>query len=536
MSKKLLFIFAAYPDYMPYVYNYLSLADECGVEYDVVCWNRRGDKTEFPANYTIYNHPTRNDYSPLKKLIEIWGFSRFVRKLAKGNHYHAIYTYTIADSIFFSFWLSRKYRGRYVFDIRDHSPLINFAPTKYLVERLLRHSALNVISSDGFKRWLPKGFDYILCHNTDIKKVREAIDKYENKGSEIKILTIGSLRDEESNLDVIRGLKDYSDIHLEFVGDGSALGVLQNYCEEQNVTNVHFYGRYKKEEEDTFVKACDMMNVVLPRNQVSDYLMSNRFYLSVRFRKPMIVNDGCYQAEVVNKYGLGLVTGGGNLHDEIVNYWQLLDWAEYNENCKRFLYDIESDMKAFVDVASQTMKDDMPRRGGYILLTIGVLRDFESNTRVIDSFANKEHVTLRFAGSGSKLFADYCRMNNIDNVLITDSYKKDDEDDIVNSADMINLFLPHTLNSDSCMGNRMYLAARMRKPVIVTSNSYQAQVVQKYHLGVCVDWDDNLYDVIDNYWRQMDWHQFDEGCNTFLKEVYGDMNTWNTMNLIIIKS
>lgn len=55
---------------------------------------------------------------------------------------------------------------------------------------------------------------------------------------------------------------------------------------------------------------------------ISDYLMSNRFYLSVTHGKPMIVNSKCTQADFVKKYNLGVIIDeNDNIAEKIKDYW-----------------------------------------------------------------------------------------------------------------------------------------------------------------------------------------------------------------------
>ena len=369
-ANKLLFIIPALPDYVPYVYNYFKIAEDCGREYDVVCWNRNGVDAALLSNYIVYNHSTKDSYPMLKKLREIYKFSRFVRKSIHGRKYDVVFTYTIADSLFFGFWLSRCYKRRFVFDIRDYSPLISMRFPLRIIKKILGASAMNVISSDGFRKWLPDGYNYTLCHNTDLDKVRLSTDNY--------------------NLRV--SVKE------------------ENYI-------------YPKRDDSTL-----------------------------------------------------------------------------------------------------------------IIITIGMIRDYKANATLVEAFANKEDVELRFAGAGGEKLQCSFESERIKNVSFSGRYRKEEEDDLVRQADMINLFLPHTLNSDTCMGNRMYLAARLRKPIIVTDNSWQAEVVKKYNIGVCVEWGDNLYSKITGYWNNLDWIAFDAGCNAFLKKVQNDMNVWESKvrNIILL--
>ena len=91
-----------------------------------------------------------------------------------------------------------------------------------------------------------------------------------------------------------------------------------------------------------------MVNILLPHTLNSDTCMSNRFYNAVVSRKPMIVNSGCYQAELVEKYKLGLVVDNfDNVGQQILDYYQKLNWDEYLAGCERFIEDVTQDNLAF---------------------------------------------------------------------------------------------------------------------------------------------------------------------------------------------
>ena len=356
--KKLLFILPALPDYEPYVFNYFRIAEENTISYDVVCWNRKGEKIELPDNYFVYQHPTNDAYPKLKKISEIYGFYLFVRKTIRGKKYQTVFTFTIADTVFFTPLLTHKYKGRYVFDIRDYSPMIKNRLFYTRIKRLFRYSACNVISSEGFKAWLPGQYKYIVCHNIDIEKIKQptASHKVETDKKELTILTIGSIRNIATNQKVIDALSNKKDIKLRFVGDGIGAPVLKQYCEENHLTNIEFFGKYKKLEEDGFVMESDFMNILLPRCANSDYVMANRFYLSALYRKPMIVNEGCFQAEQAKKYDLGLVVADiDNLYDTLVLYWKNLNWNQYDANCSRFLGVVFDEMQVFINTIKEIM-------------------------------------------------------------------------------------------------------------------------------------------------------------------------------------
>ena len=99
--QRILFIVPAMPDYAPYVENYLSLAKACAVPYDVFCWNRKGESVSLPAHYHVYQHPTDDAFPAWRKLVEISGFCRFVRKEAEKASYSSVVVFTVQNALFF---------------------------------------------------------------------------------------------------------------------------------------------------------------------------------------------------------------------------------------------------------------------------------------------------------------------------------------------------------------------------------------------------------------------------------------------------
>lgn len=135
---------------------------------------------------------------------------------------------------------------------------------------------------------------------------------------------------------------------MVFTGSGPASEALKEYAEKNEIINAEFTGRYNKTDEEEIVLKHQMMNAYLGRDVNSDSLMTNRFYLSALMRKPMIVNEGCHQAEVAEKYGLGIVLQAqDDFEERIESYWKDLDWGSYNNNCNLYLTDVLNDFKTF---------------------------------------------------------------------------------------------------------------------------------------------------------------------------------------------
>jgi hypothetical protein len=226
---------------------------------------------------------------------------------------------------------------------------------------LLHNSFCNCISSPGFKKYLPKKEDYILSHNFNIEQVRNAItglnDNYNSYSTTINILTIGGIRDYESNIEIIQALANNPQFQLSFVGKGPSAAAIENYVIENSIKNVSFEGYYKKADEAEYIAKCTYLNIYYPRKPSHDSAISNRFYNSLIHKRPMIVTANTTQGDFAAKYKLGIVVENcESLEQKIYDYDKKNNFNEYIEQCNNLLklfiedYNIfESKVITFID-------------------------------------------------------------------------------------------------------------------------------------------------------------------------------------------
>ena len=82
-----------------------------------------------------------------------------------------------------------------------------------------------MISSNAYKKWLPKNYRYILSHN--VRKTDLAVNICNSctiwSNNKIEVLTIGQIRDFSSNSKLIKCLGNSEYFNLKFIGDGTEL-------------------------------------------------------------------------------------------------------------------------------------------------------------------------------------------------------------------------------------------------------------------------------------------------------------------------
>lgn len=336
--------------FAPYVRNYTRLLDLHNVDYSIISWNRDGrDKKEgfqfFSKSFDSTRSATFYEYAK---------YVRFIKKIIYREQFDKLIIFGPQISCLLSSLLV-KWKGKYIIDYRDLS-IEQRVVFKQVFSLLVKRSFACVISSPGFLRCLPS-HDYYISHNFDVEAVLKALEDNSESGffvhDVINVLTIGGIRDYSSNIEVIKSLANRDSIICKFVGKGIAEGKIKDYCKNNCINNVCFEGFYNKEDEPAIIKEATFMNIFYPRIVTHDTAMSNRFYNSLIYKRPMIVTKGTTQGNFAEKNALGVaITDGVNLEDKLKAFLNT-SFSEYSKRCndllRLFMKDQEAYEKMLVD-------------------------------------------------------------------------------------------------------------------------------------------------------------------------------------------
>lgn len=336
--------------FAPYLKIYTKILDKIeGIEYDVIYCDKKGLKETAKYRFDLQ---TKDNVSKLKKLIYYYRYSRFIIKVLKKEKYDKLIVFGPQIAVFIHRYLCKYYQGKFVMDYRDLSIDLRF---KKIYRKILNASAVNPISSPGFKEYLPERDDYIISHNFDIDILRNAIkdiktDPYclYKPDGKYHIMTIGGIRHFEQNRDVIKALSNNNQFQLTFAGRGFGVPLLQEYVKQHNVNNVAFTGFYEKKDEPGIISQATFINIYYSLEPNPRTAISNRFYNSIIYRKPMITTIGTTQGEYAKKYGIGIATENIEaLASEIIKYEQEFDSVKYEEKRQFLLNKFLEDYQVF---------------------------------------------------------------------------------------------------------------------------------------------------------------------------------------------
>lgn len=333
----------------PYVQLYCGFLDKENIKYEIIFWERK-DATLSVPNSIVYKYPPKGFLGTLRGY---YYFSRFCKNKIQHCDNCLIISFTLQMAFFMSdIFLSKK--RHYVIDIRDYSKVIKF---KWLFQLLFKKSMMNVISSRGFYNWLPTS-NALICHNIPLNFFTDKFlpDIFTNHT--VRILTIGQIRNYIANQYIISKLENHPQIDMIFSGDGIAKSELEAYVKAENITNVSFTGSYEKTMEQMIVANSDFMNIYLPDNLLSNFLMTNRFYLALLYKKPMIVSRNSEHAKYVSKYNLGIIVSDErDLYNDILDFKFQFNATIFNEACEMLISEIHKDMCLFENTLKKTIID-----------------------------------------------------------------------------------------------------------------------------------------------------------------------------------
>ncbi|MFA7637274.1 MAG: capsular biosynthesis protein, partial [Monoglobales bacterium] len=170
----------------------------------------------------------------------------------------------------------------------------------------------------------------------------------------------------------------------------------------------------------------------------------------------------------------------------------------------------------------QSFRSQKEKKDCIYLSYIGSMRFPQRDREVIDFFANDSRFHINLFGSGYEIHSAYCAENNINNVTIIDWFPSDKTIDLYRETDIVlNLYGSGTPTLDYALSNKLYYAAQLGKPILVCHETYMERVSVKYNFGFALNpEDEDVKSKLYEYYNTINWKQFYENCDEFLKVVH----------------
>jgi hypothetical protein len=318
----------------------------------LVYWNRSGiieekaDLRLIPFNFKIGSNSSK-----FTKLIGYIKFLGFVKKTLKSIQFDKLIVFQTIIALFINKILVNEFKKKFIIDIRDYTRENNLIYRAFL-QKLTLNSFANIISSEGFLKFLPKS-KYFLTHN--IKWLGDiGIPQSSVKKEKIVISYIGLIRFYDECKKVIKIFKDDQRFILNFIGEGS--GFLKKYCELNNVKNVNLVGRFSPELTLDYYNDADIIyNLYGNQSPLVKYALSNKLYYAIQLRKPIAVNKDTFMEEISNKFNLAITfdLNNRNLPNIIYKKFNEINIFKLGLGASKFLKIIKNDEDRFISLLKE---------------------------------------------------------------------------------------------------------------------------------------------------------------------------------------
>lgn len=347
--KKICFVSYGNLYLAPYLKNYIDiLGEDC----DILVWNRHNMKEKYGmCNLYSFSYEVNDNTSrKISKLIGYIKFTLFVGRHLIRKEYDRIIFLQSIGGICNSILLLLKYRNKYIIDVRDYS-IEGSHILRYIEKMVINSSLLNVISSEGYKKFLPNNVKYLLVHNySPIPSLYlEEFHSRERKYSyPIRLSYIGLIRFQEQNKKIIDLFANDNRFVINFIGK-NALELLE-YIESKKIRNVKLKDCFPPEKTLEYYKETDaILNVYGNNTPLLDYALSNKLYYAAALHIPILVSKNTFMEKkaVEGGFGFTLDFDDEEIKDKLAIYMLNMDRDKFGKACDIFMKQVKQDNQVF---------------------------------------------------------------------------------------------------------------------------------------------------------------------------------------------
>lgn len=319
--------------YAPFIKYYMDILDKIeNVEYEVIYYNR-DKKLNEPKDSKFIPVPWigkgTNSASKIEKALNFVAWKVYVERLLRKKKYDFLIVSMTTAAVLIEPFLTSKYAGRYIFDIRDYTQehIRRFYEKE---KRLVGHSKLNVISSLGFKEFLPSG-DYVVCHNySSQNEIKQVFAK--KTSLPIQISYIGSISYEEKCIQLMKLVDKDERFSFIFYGNESTSHKVSEEVNRLNNPRIKMMGPFLPDDKKRiYGESALVFNCYGNKQPLVLYAISNKHYDGAFYSVPVLNSPGTIMDNLAGDFGYALDLDCIEDLDGLYNWYNSLDENEYNK-------------------------------------------------------------------------------------------------------------------------------------------------------------------------------------------------------------
>lgn len=333
--------------YSPYIHPYVDILKGKNAEIDLIYLNRNALDEHIQG---VKSMPVVWD-NQKNKAFNFLVFSKRAKVLLKAVKYDFVVVLTTFPAVLLGSFLKKYYAGRYSVDIRDFTQEDNKV-YYFLEEKALKDASFRVISSNGFKAFLPN-LEYIICNNIS-GEYKKAEKKFDKKQDKITIGYVGTIGYKDNCEKLINLVKDDCRFEFHFFGNESGVSRIKDYVASLNNDRIKWFGEYSPSQKSSIIEKVDLLfNVYGNDRALLKYALSNKLYDSMYHKKPLLVSPNTDMERETTPYSFSLSLETTTNLDELYNWYNQIDSDSYNafadEYLNNVLYENEEFKKRVVE-------------------------------------------------------------------------------------------------------------------------------------------------------------------------------------------
>lgn len=343
-------------EYAPFLNKYTAELEKNGQKFEVISWKRLDSKYTIPWKHITYEKRSNLGDSKFKKGIDFYGFRRFLINILREKKYEKLIILTTLSGMLIWDYLLKNYKGKFILDIRDYT-FENFKPFKFIESKLIDSSYFTAISSPGYKNFLPKSSKFIISHNIILDELKSSKLQTLNDSDRINIVFLGAVRHFEIKKEIVNLFGNDNRFNIYFHGNGVAYERLLHYCNDK-FDNVFLTGKYDRIDKAKLIENATIINSYYgSENYANMYALSNKYYDSLIYKKPLWANPKLYIGKRAIDRGIGIdLELNNDAPNRLIGLLNNFNWEDFYDDCDKELKKVLDEDKLFVDKLNDFIK------------------------------------------------------------------------------------------------------------------------------------------------------------------------------------
>lgn len=348
--------------YAPFLKMYEEILRSVpGVEYDVLYFDRDRSLQETKRRPYIalpwYGKGTLAA-PKYEKALNFLLYARNAKRTIQKNRYDFLIVLTTFPAVLLSGFLTKRYPGRYLVDIRDYTQE-HFGPYYRMESKVLAGAAMRAISSPGFVNFLPPA-EYCVCHNFTMEESVTACPAFTKAaGEKVVISYIGSISYETQCKQLIDLVEKDDRFIFRFYGNEANGTEVSEYVRRVHNDRIQMMGAFSPGDRPAIYGASDLVfNCYGNESPLVKYAISNKYYDGAIYKKPLLVSPGTAMAEYAGPYAYALDLGKVRSLDGLWDWYWALDTEKFAQYAQQVIQTARQENELFCQKVRACLKTE----------------------------------------------------------------------------------------------------------------------------------------------------------------------------------